>query len=244
MGRQIQRVPLDFDWPLEKTWEGFLLPKELRERECETCGGRGTTTARRWAEATVMALLMLTDDLREQRRGRPMHPYFNKYPIIGWGTRPSEDIAELTAGLAGRSGVDRAFGHDTLDRWAATDRVVTAAGLDPKVWGKCADCAGAGSTEAYPGQRAEAEAWEPMDPPTGEGWQLWQTVSEGSPISPVFPTARDLAVWLTTPGANWGKPFGDVESALRFVEAGWAPSLMSSPTTGVVDGAHWMGEAR
>lgn len=56
MGRQIQRVPLDFDWPLEKTWEGFLLPKELRERECETCGGRGTTTARRWAEATVMAL--------------------------------------------------------------------------------------------------------------------------------------------------------------------------------------------
>jgi len=60
----------------------------------------------------------------------------------------------------------------------------------------------------------------------------------------VFPTARDLAVWLTTPGGNWDKPFGDVESALRFVEAGWAPSLMSSPTTGVVDGAHWMGEAR
>ena len=101
MGRQIQRVPLDFDWPLEKTWEGFLLPKELRERECETCGGRGTTTARRWAEATVMALLMLTDDLRSSGSNRCR--YFNKYPIITRGTRPAGHRG-LTAGLAGRSG--------------------------------------------------------------------------------------------------------------------------------------------
>jgi hypothetical protein len=46
--------------------------------------------------------------------------------------------------------------------------------------------------EAYEGQRAEAEAWQSTDPPAGEGWQLWETVSEGSPVTPVFPTADGL----------------------------------------------------
>lgn len=28
------------------------------------------------------------------------------------------------------------------------------------------------------------------------GWQMWETTSEGSPISPVFPSKDDLAFWL------------------------------------------------
>lgn len=34
-----------------------------------------------------------------------------------------------------------------------------------------------------------------IDPPTGEGFQLWETTSEGSPSSPVFKTAKELADW-------------------------------------------------
>lgn len=34
-----------------------------------------------------------------------------------------------------------------------------------------------------------------MDPPTGGGFQLWETTSEGSPQSPVFETAEALAEW-------------------------------------------------
>ena len=26
MGRELKRVPLDFDWPLNKPWEGFVNP--------------------------------------------------------------------------------------------------------------------------------------------------------------------------------------------------------------------------
>lgn len=33
------------------------------------------------------------------------------------------------------------------------------------------------------------------DPPVGEGYQLWQSVTEGSPISPVFSSAEKLADW-------------------------------------------------
>jgi len=34
-----------------------------------------------------------------------------------------------------------------------------------------------------------------IDPPKGDGWQLWETTSEGSPVSPVFKTAEELAEW-------------------------------------------------
>lgn len=34
-----------------------------------------------------------------------------------------------------------------------------------------------------------------LDPPDGEGFQLWETTSEGSPISPVFTTPEELAEW-------------------------------------------------
>ena len=35
-----------------------------------------------------------------------------------------------------------------------------------------------------------------LHPPTGEGYQLWETTSEGSPISPIFKTIEELCKWL------------------------------------------------
>lgn len=36
---------------------------------------------------------------------------------------------------------------------------------------------------------------EQYDPPTGDGFQLWETTSEGSPQSPVFATLEELCAW-------------------------------------------------
>ena len=41
MGREIRRVPLDFDWPMDKIWEGFLNPYWKYARECPHCAGTG-----------------------------------------------------------------------------------------------------------------------------------------------------------------------------------------------------------
>lgn len=41
----------------------------------------------------------------------------------------------------------------------------------------------------------EYDKWECDEPPTGEGYQLWETTSEGSPTSPVFESAEELAGW-------------------------------------------------
>lgn len=37
MGRQIRRVPLDFDWPLDTVWAGFLMPDRFDEDACPDC---------------------------------------------------------------------------------------------------------------------------------------------------------------------------------------------------------------
>ena len=210
MGREVKRVPLDFTWPLGEVWEGFLMPDRLRETNCEACihdrpptildhmfpaerSGSGVTAAREWIGHFAHMILMLAEEVPEYknptsdsaRTGR-LHPWLQSMEYRPH-VPPSADIRELTGGLAGRA--PRGWGHDAIDRWHATDAIIKAAGLDPKTWGICPACQGHGSTEAYEGQRAEAEAWKPSEPPMGEGWQLWETVSEGSPVSPVFATS-------------------------------------------------------
>lgn len=217
--RTVKRVPLDFSWPLRATWEGYLLPASLRESECINCAGRGATTSFLWVQQIAALLLLLSDDLRAQELGRPMHPYFNNCGSIAYGTRPGRDITDFTAGLAGRS--PSFMGHDGIDRWSATAKLIEAAGL-PETWGRCPACGGHGSVERYPGQREAAKKWKPTEPPAGDGWQLWETVSEGSPTSPVFATAEALADWCET-GATWFGPN-------RWTRAEWLASFEAGTT--------------
>lgn len=68
---------------------------------------------------------------------------------------------------------------------------------------------------------ADADAWTPTEPPSGVGWQMWETVSEGSPISPVFATAEQLASWLAETGADAGAGrTATAEQWLAMIEAG------------------------
>lgn len=90
------------------------------------------------------------------------------------------------------------FGHDGINR----SIVIQARCIREGVPLLCAACHGESDVEAYPGQRAAAEEWEAPKPPTGPGWQMWQTVSEGGPVSPVYDTPEGLATWMR--GERWG----------------------------------------
>lgn len=46
---------------------------------------------------------------------------------------------------------------------------------------------------------------ELCEPPKGEGYQLWDTTSEGSPISPVFETLDKLCKWCEVNATTFGK---------------------------------------
>ncbi|MGN6107833.1 MAG: hypothetical protein ACTHU0_22185, partial [Kofleriaceae bacterium] len=41
MGRTLKRVPLDFAWPLNKVWKGYLNPFRKLVKKCTECSGDG-----------------------------------------------------------------------------------------------------------------------------------------------------------------------------------------------------------
>lgn len=103
MGREVKRVPLDFDYPLHKVWYGYQIGF-CHEEYTEGC-------ARCREFARIMGI-----------------------PMIEYDCMPGEPCPD---------------------------------------WKK----------------------YFKVDPPTGEGFQLWETTTEGAPISPVFETAEALASW-------------------------------------------------
>lgn len=103
MGREVKRVPLDFDYPLDKVWYGYQITF------CHEDYTEGCARCREFAR--VMGI-----------------------PMIEFDFAPDEPCPD----------------------WRNHFKV---------------------------------------DPPTGEGFQLWETTTEGAPVSPVFKTAEELAAW-------------------------------------------------
>lgn len=296
MSREVRRVALDFDWPLETPWKGYLSPDRFRERDCLDCDGRGYSDYARYlfdrwygnvpfdpSETGCEPLTMFTPEVRARAArtvGQDPEYYgtgpdavdrmalylcntwnrawmhhleqadvdallaedrlydFTHIVVKGEGWKRIEPAPTVTAEQVNRwaiSGGRLGLGHDSFNSSVVVEAACKRAG-QPKL---CPKCSGECSFEVYPGQRAEAAAWEPEEPPAGDGWQLWETVSEGSPISPVFVTADELAAWMSDPkrGRNWLP--GHV--ARKFIDEGWAPSLISSDEESPVPGPEWVG---
>lgn len=310
MGREIKRVPLDFDAPIGEVWTGYLMPADLGGEKCTTCDGGGYSQAAKhlhelWygnapfrpEDNGSTPLTPETPPVRafaEQNVTRNPDYYVGR-PSINW-TDPARHEADIAAAraatLAGhdQSRVDEATTREAQrladywnSQWSHHLNEVDVAALveagrlhdlthtwtreggwqpiDPPVmptpgqvneWNirsfghdainasvvvraRCErdgvellrpDCTGEGSVWRDGEHRAAHESWARTEPPTGEGWQLWETVSEGSPKSPVFATADELASWMSDPerGRDWVP--GDV--AAKFIADGWAPRLVGS----------------
>ena len=296
MGREVKRVPLDFDWPLHEVWEGFLSPDRFAGIPCEACCYEGAPTIMdrlfpqpHWgtgrsphaehlhalwygyvpfdpASTGSRLLTMRTPAVREfaarnvarapdfygtgqaavDREARRLAVLWNGR----WCHHLSQDdvdalvaegrLMDFTHTCSREAGWQKieppvtptaaqvnewslaGFGHDSINAWIAVRARCEREGFDDT----CPACQGHGSNEAYEGQRAEAEAWESSGPPGGDGWQLRETVSEGSPISPVFATSRELAAWMSAPERGDERVPADV--AARFIEAGWAPTFIGT----------------
>lgn len=107
------------------------------------------------------------------------------------------------------------FGHDAINQWICVK--VRAKRLG--VYGKCPVCKGDGEIK-NPDEKEQRlyDEWEEYEPPEGEGYQLGETVSEGSPVSPVLGSAEGLAEWCEEnatvfgnekmPKADWMRMFG------------------------------------
>lgn len=124
-------------------------------------------------------------------------------------------------------------GHDSINRWICMKARAKRFGIEDTT---CEKCGGSGEFWSSEEDKVAAEAWESTPPPAGDGWQMWETTSEGSPISPVFETPEGLATWLAdTKASTFGPMTADYGTWLKMiVGSGWAPSAVLSPETGIM----------
>lgn len=288
MGRELRRVPLDFDWPLNAVWKGFLHQEPSPAVECPRCGGsgasqcadrlkdlwygykefkpedRGSTpflpadaAVRRFAERNVANSpdYYGRGEAAVMREAERLCRHWNS----SWSHHlNADDVAALVAAdrlwdftrdfVPGKGWQDKetpyipaprevnewsisGFGHDAINQWVCVKAECARLG-EPYL---CDRCNGEGELWPSPETKAAYNAWRPTDPPTGDGYQIWETVSEGSPISPVFSTPEELARHMA--GTRWGADEGTpYEAWLAFIKGpGWAPSLVMT-STGLVSG--------
>lgn len=100
------------------------------------------------------------------------------------GYRPT--AAEVNAWSRGRG-----IGHDSSN---ASICVKARCGREGVPY-MCARCAGSGRIWPSEEIKRRYDEWEGEGPPTGDGYQLWENCSEGSPVSPVFETMDALCAW-------------------------------------------------
>lgn len=79
----------------------------------------------------------------------------------------------------------------------------------------------------YNGNPPQRDMYRPHWPEGAATWfQVYETVSEGSPITPPFATKGELVDWLCTNKDFWNKGPLTRAQAEAFVGDGWAPSFM------------------
>lgn len=136
MGREIKRVPLDFDWPMELIWPGYM---------AHVC----------------------TEEI---------------------------EYATKKSGEAG-----------------------------------CELCRKAGKLAGLKFSKANCPGWS-IGPPEGDGWQLWETTTEGSAMSPVFKTPEELARWLVENNSSWfGHKTASYDEWMNIIQQGYVFPVIYAP---------------
>lgn len=287
MGREIKRVPVDFDWPLKQVWAGYENPFWEMCQDCPDCGGSGYSDRARelndiWygkrpfqpedngsvpfdpnnpriieiieqkvksdpvfysaffggvtinqairMEARRMCAFwngawqhhLSEDDVAALVEGNRLWDFTRRQLSPEQETHPNGWTKEWNGYTPTPEEVNwwsiSSFGHDSSNCHA----VVTARCRREGVPNTCPTCNGDGQQWPSRAARELYENWRETEPPPGDGWQLWETVSEGSPISPVFADAEGLVNWLIH---EEGYSEGAAEA---FVQgSGWAPSLVA-----------------
>lgn len=261
MGRQLRRVPIDFDWPLNKPWGGFINPFYYQKAECPKCDGHGYSESARHLRDQWYGLVPFRPEDRGSTPWKPTDPAV----LDAAERRTGSSLAKLCASLNRRwchhlnsddvkALVERGrlweltsgkpvgyiptpqevnewslslhgIGHDCINQHICLKAECDRLGFPLD----CPRCSGTG--ELWPCNEIKKlyEDWVETDPPAGDAYQLWETISDGSPITPAFRTPEELADYIVSnPDYSWRR--NDMgksrEYWLDLIKGeGWCPSL-------------------
>ena len=256
MGREVKRVSLGFDWPLNKIWKGFVNPHYKKcPEDGRTCFNGENAAAHYLSHLTNMFGVIADSALRGET-----HPYLYRLPYNShypdWSIQPEEirkRMVELVSTLDDKK-PDRMFGFTGSSTNLFFKLLELAGFKNPPYedseeydkakkpayeWTHCLVCDG---ESLDPAVKEKYDSWKDYEPPSGPGWQMWETVSEGSPISPVFETPETLAHWLAETGASsFGNQGATYDQWLSMIKVGWAPSAVGIPGKGLQSGVEAVG---
>jgi hypothetical protein len=114
------------------------------------------------------------------------------------------------------------FGHDSTNQYICVKAECARLGVSET----CDKCEGHGHIWPSKADELAYDEWEETEPPHGDAYQIWETVSEGSPISPPCESPESLAEWMEANGT--GVDMGTTaEQWLKFINGpGWALSCV------------------
>lgn len=194
MGRELKRVALDFNYPLGQLWSGYLNP--YHSIRCKACEGTGLNPAtlklsNDWYSFDKVEYVALNENRRYNNLAWQYHltqvevdALVESGRLRELGNNPTpEEVNEWAK---------HAFGHDSCNQWIC----VKARAGHMGVYGECSFCDGEGEIWNSPEIKALHKTWMRTDPPAGEGFQLWNTTTEGHPMTPVFSTLEALCEYL------------------------------------------------
>ena len=240
MGREVKRVPLDFKWELNKVWKGFISP--YKTKKCESCDGTGLNDktrklAEEWYSSDNYKWVYKEDGSRYNdnawcyhleepeikalvKEGRLMDFTHTWEKGKGW-IEKNPKVMPIPEQI--NEWAKHGMGHDSINRYICIESKAKRLGF----YGYCKKCRGEGFVYVDKNSKGLAEKWKPIEPPKGIGYQMWETVSEGSPISPVMETPEELAQWLADNQASaCGDETANYKQWLAMIKVGDAPCMI------------------
>lgn len=91
--------------------------------------------------------------------------------------------------------------------------------------------------EEWHGEAPDPRYYRPYKDEEGTWFQAYQTVSEGTPVTPAFATLQELEDWLVEKGECYGTKYNEKfsrQAAHNFCMAQWAPSFILDTATGTM----------
>lgn len=247
MGRELRRVPLDFDWPLNKVWKGFLNPQYGDSvRNCPFCDQTGYNPETKkiadgWFSFEDTEYVWIVPG-KHQFNNKAWQYHLTEHEVralvedgrlmdfthtwsqgTGW---VKKDPVVVPIPEEVNEWAKHGMGHDAINRGICVKARAARLG----VYGLCGHCNGDGEIWKTPEAKKACEEWEPSNPPKGGAYQIWETVSEGSPVSPPFATPDELADYMVKKSDSGDEFEVSHEQWIKFIKGpGWAPSFVAGP---------------